>query len=65
MLSDYPVLFMLIYLWPGYCENHLERINMRVDKENKKSMGRGGIRKVRRFQGIIVGKWLHDFGAYL
>ena len=38
---------------------------MRVDKENKKSMGRGGIRKVRRFQGIIVGKWLHDFGAYL
>ena len=27
VLSDYPVLFMLIYLWPGYCENHLENIS--------------------------------------
>ena len=30
---------MLINIWPRDCNNHLERMNMKVDEENSKYVG--------------------------
>ena len=42
---------MVMKLWTGYWDNHLERIEVRVDEDNKRALGMGkvGIRKAQRF----------------
>ena len=49
--SVYTYLFILTKIWPGDWNNHLERINMKVDKENGKSplMVNGRYQEVWRF----------------
>ena len=51
LLSEYPHLLMLMKLWTGDLNNQLERINVKVDKDNGKSVGmvNGWDRKVWRF----------------
>ena len=36
--ENFPYLLMLIKVWPGYWEEHPDRINNKVDEDN----GRGG-----------------------
>ena len=48
---------MMANLWPGYCNNKLERMNIKVDKENGKVvvMVNGQAQKVRRFKAMNFG----------
>ena len=39
--SDFPYLFMLIKLWTVYLKTRLKMMNLKVDKDNGKSMGIG------------------------
>ena len=56
-MSEYPYLLMMANLWPGYCNNKLERMNIKVDKENGKVvvMVNGQAQKVRRFKAMNFG----------
>ena len=38
VLSDYPYLLILMKLWPRYLKNQSERMNMKVDEDNRKSV---------------------------
>ena len=48
---EYPYLLMLMKIWPGHWKNQLERMHIKVDEENGKSMAmaNGWARKVWRF----------------
>ena len=40
-LSEYNYLLMLMYIWPGYCDNQLESMKIRVGEGNGRDMGMG------------------------
>ena len=54
------LIFNLIQIWPRDWNNQLERMNMKVDEDNGKSVGmvNGRYQKFRNFQAMDFGRTL-------
>ena len=59
-LSEYLYLLILMKLWTGYWNNKLERMKVKVDKENGKAAGmvNGSYRKARKLSRNEFGRTL-------